>query len=377
MDGALRNHGVHVYAGKLLAYFREMAADAGVEIAPYVSSTMENEANALPAGAGFQPRQTGLLKFSRLWRFGGACALTALQRADLVFSPHCTSVYPLHLAPVVSAIHDITPVVVPWKSKRITQTLRFCLWSAAKFSRAIVVGSENTKADMMRLYGVPESKLSVIYYGYDREFFNTNPADQDRLQGLRSRFTLDRPYIFHYGAIKPNKNLVRLIEAYRLIRSRNKNLEFDVVLAGIANKDDAEDVIAAAQTHTSSKFAGKVVLAGALSAPDLTTMLKGATLVVIPSLYEGFCLPMVESMESAIPTIASSSSCLPEVSGGVLRYFDPHSVEEMAFRIEEAMESEDLRKELAAKGRERAGVFCWERCARETLAVLSRTAARN
>ena len=68
---------------------------------------------------------------------------------------------------------------------------------------------------------------------------------------------------------------------------------------------------------------GKVILTGALGDRDLSLLVRGASLEVIPSLYEGFCLPMVEAMACGVPTIASSSSCLPEISGGVLRYFDP------------------------------------------------------
>jgi len=93
---------------------------------------------------------------------------------------------------------------------------------------------------------------------------------------------------------------------------------------------------------------------------------------VIPSLYEGFCLPMVEAMACGIPTITANGSCLPEVSGGVLRYFDPYSVEEMAACMQEALLSQDLRAELSARGKAHVQKFSWELCAEETLAVVAR-----
>ena len=105
-------------------------------------------------------------------------------------------------------------------------------------------------------------------------------------------------------------------------------------------------------------------------------MLRGATLTVIPSLYEGFCLPMVESMACGVPTIASNNSCLPEVSDGVLRYFDPLQIEEMVACMQRALEDDALRAELSRRGKERAASFDWERCAEATLAVLARH-ARN
>jgi glycosyltransferase involved in cell wall biosynthesis len=108
---------------------------------------------------------------------------------------------------------------------------------------------------------------------------------------------------------------------------------------------------------------------GQLPDEDLALLVKNATLAVIPSLYEGFCLPMVEAMACGLPTIASNSSCLPEISGGVLEYFDPLSVEAMAHVIQRVLEEPDLRSRLRARGLGRASEFSWERCARQTFDV--------
>jgi glycosyltransferase involved in cell wall biosynthesis len=98
---------------------------------------------------------------------------------------------------------------------------------------------------------------------------------------------------------------------------------------------------------------------------------------VIPSLYEGFCLPMVEAMACGIPTVTANSSCLPEISGGVLRYFNPTSVADMATCMEAVFLSRDLQAELAQRGRERAQNFSWDLCAQETLTVLEQVASRH
>jgi glycosyltransferase involved in cell wall biosynthesis len=111
-----------------------------------------------------------------------------------------------------------------------------------------------------------------------------------------------------------------------------------------------------------------------VSDSDLSLLLRGAELEVIPSLYEGFCLPMVEAMACGVPTIAANSSCLPEISGGVLRYFDPFSVEEMAACIQTVMDSRDLRAELGLRGKQCAQQFSWQLCAEQTLDVVERVA---
>ena len=118
-------------------------------------------------------------------------------------------------------------------------------------------------------------------------------------------------------------------------------------------------------------------MTGALNDLDLSLLVRGASLEVIPSLYEGFCLPMVEAMACGVPTIAANTSCLPEISGGVLRYFDPIPVADIAACMEAVLLSRDLQAELTGRGQERARKFSWDLCAQETLAVLEQVVRRR
>jgi len=98
---------------------------------------------------------------------------------------------------------------------------------------------------------------------------------------------------------------------------------------------------------------------------------------VIPSLYEGFCLPMVEAMACGTPTVVSNTSCLPEISGNALAYFDPCSVEDMAGQMQSVLLDRQRSVQLRKQGPERAQEFSWERCAEETLAVLRGAAGQR
>ena len=213
---------------------------------------------------------------------------------------------------------------------------------------------------------MPEEKVVVIHDGCDQSLFNSGPPDMTALAALRARLGIEKPYLLHHGTIQPRKNLKRLIEAFRLMLAKNPDLDFDLVLAGRLGWASDDIVSAAAKTIGR----GRVIIAGILPDSDLSLLIKGATLAVVPSLYEGFSLPMVEAMACGVPTIASSTSCLPEISGKALVYFDPLSVEDMAASMEAVLRDSELRRRLSEKGIDRAREFTWESCARQTLDVL-------
>jgi glycosyltransferase involved in cell wall biosynthesis len=366
-----RNTGIYVYAKNLLSYFREMGARDSVQVRPLISPAVPNDAREFEANDGFQPYHASLLRIGRIWRYGGACISALNSKANMLFCPSGTTLPLGGLVPVVATIHDVTPVVFPSFPERLARGLRFAFANTAKFSRAIITDSEYSKCDLMKVYGLPDSRVHVIYLGCNASLFNSDPPPAELRSALRARFGLHRPYIFHHGTIQPRKNLQRLIEAYRLALSRNRNLDFDLVLSGDVGWQ-YEETLAAAKRDTGNS---RVLLTGPLGDVELSVLLKGASLAVVPSLYEGFCLPLLEAMACGTPTICSNSSCLPEISGGVLKYFDPLSLEEMAASIEMVLDDSSVREILSAKGKERASYFSWRRCAEETMTVFKTVAA--
>jgi glycosyltransferase involved in cell wall biosynthesis len=366
-----RHQGTYVYARNLVKEFKRLAAeDPQLEFRLFASQNghdeHSNDANTIEPGNRFELAQTGLLARDRRWRLYGASLEAARVHADVIFSP-TAAILPVGAVPLICTIHDASSAFMPSHSRGVTLLLRALLWWSARFSRGIITDSESSKRDLMELYGLPESKVSAVYLGYDKQIFNESAVPVAEHKALLQRLGITGPYILHHGTIQPRKNLGRLIEAYRLLLSRNRGLDMELVLAG--NRGWQSDAIMALAAGPGE---GHIQFPGVLTDPDLAGLIKGASLVVVPSLYEGFCLPMVESMACGTPTIAARASCLPEVSGGVLRYFDPHSVEEMADCMQRALEDTGLREELARHGKERAAGFDWERCARETIQVLKR-----
>jgi glycosyltransferase involved in cell wall biosynthesis len=360
-----RHHGTNVYARNLLKHLLKAAAGAKVEFCMLGSAEAPGEGVSLEKLVFVD---SALKRHGRIWRLGGANFAARKISADLIFSPSCNAI-PFAQPPMVCTIHDVTPFTMPSHSRRMVLTQRIFLRCAARRSAAIITVSDRSRRDIVETCGVAEDKIAVIYNGYDREVFNTVPADPEEQNALRRRLGIWRPYLFHHGVIQPRKNLKRLIQAHHLLLSSRHDLELDLVLAGPLGWRYSEVLQALAENKSDR---GHVILVGALKDQELALLLKGATMAVMPSLYEGFCLPMIEAMACGVPTIASSNSCMPEVSGSKLVYFDPLSVKEMTATIESVLFSEELCRKLVAGGLDRAREFSWERCARETLDVLLR-----
>ena len=371
LGSKFRNMGTYVYAQNLISQFGRLDGQSqGVEFCVFSCPGFANDANLIQPGGGVSLSSTKWLAHERFWKLGGAGRAASALRADLLFVP-TVSTAPVGKVPVVCTIHDVTPIMLPSHSARVTLVQRALLWSLARFAKAIITDSQVSKRDLIETYGLPEHRVSVVYLGYDKTIFNDVPADPELQSNLRRRLGIGESYILHHGVIQPRKNLKRLIEAYRMLLEKNRNLQHDLVLAGSLGWRYAE-VVAAAKSDAGTR--GRVILTGPVPDADLALLLKGATLAVVPSLYEGFCLPMVEAMACGIPTAVANASCLPEISGGVLEYFDPLSVEDMADCMQRVLESGELRKALSRKGRERARAFDWKRCADQTLDILKREA---
>ncbi|HEY4677994.1 MAG TPA: glycosyltransferase family 1 protein [Candidatus Angelobacter sp.] len=361
-----RCQGTYVYTQNLLREFKKVARhDTGLRFSLFASSRNGNDAIHIAPEERFELCSSALLDHDRLWRFGGAGFSASRSHADVMFVPTAATL-PVGHVPAVCTIHDVTPITMPSHSSLVSAMQRVLLKGCARFSHTIITSSECSKRDIVAHLGVPEEKVVVIHDGCDQSLFNANPPDVAALAALRARLGIEKPYLLHHGTIQPRKNLNRLIEAFRLMLANNADLDLDLVLAG--RRGWASDDIVNMAAESSGR--GRVILTGTLDDTELALLIKDASLAIVPSLYEGFSLPMVEAMSCGVPTIASNTSCLPEISGNALAYFDPLSFEAMAACMQKVLRDSDLSRRLRQKGIDRAREFTWERCARQTLDVL-------
>ena len=366
-----RHSGIHEYARNLFKEFRTLSADScSLSFRHFVQRGHTDEGLDLDAISASKAIDTSLLRFRRLWQLGMGSLVASAAGADMVFSPG-PAILPSPMIPVIVTIHDAMPAKLPAGMIPKSAIAKSAAWLAAKWSRKVITDSENSRRDLVEMYRLRPEKVSVVYLGYDRERFNTVAPDPEKKRQLLARNGIRSNYILHHGMVQHRKNITRLIQAYGLVQGRNGFKDLQLVLAGGIGFG-ADEIRAEARRRFAD---GQVVFTGPLPVEELAILVKCAGLSVIPSLYEGFCLPLIEAMACGIPTVASRSSCIPEISGGKLRYFDPLSVEEMAGQIDHALADTRLRSELRQAGLARASEFSWRRCAEETVRVLEQAAA--
>jgi len=369
-----RHTGTGVYLNNLLSGCLKIAraAEGNYEFHGFMAPN-DDWANNGFVSPFLRVHKAQVLAQKRLWLLGGMAIHTARVRPDLVFLPTAHHSLPVRSAAIVTTILDAISKRLPRSHVGNAALLNVMTWLNARLANKIITISEWSKQDLIEIYGLHSKKVEVVYLGYDKGLYNDIPPDIEDSAALLARFGIRSPFVLHHGMVQLRKNLVRLIQAWDRMIESCKDFDAQLVLAGPMGH--GHDEIMSAREASPNRE--QIILTGALPEAELATLIKNASVCVIPSLYEGFCLPVVEAMACGVPTVASNASCIPEVSGGALEYFDPLSVEEMAQTIRCALEDSDLRDRLRDRGLAQAAQFSWERCARETLRVFAKTVAEN
>jgi glycosyltransferase involved in cell wall biosynthesis len=227
----------------------------------------------------------------------------------------------------------------------------------------VIAVSENTKTDVMRLYGLDEEKIRVIYEGVNPRF---HPVNLEARSAVRQKYGLPEGYILSVGTIEPRKNLTTLLQAYWTLRGRGSG--YRLVIAGKKGWLNEEFY----RQLRRLGLEDDVLLLGFVPDEDLPALYSAATLFAFPSLYEGFGLPPLEAMACGTPVVVSDTSSLPEVVGDAGIKIGPRDVRGFARAMEQVLMDEPLQKEMSHSGEQQARGFTWEKAAQETLAVYNR-----
>src|SRR3989339_603182 len=345
--------GVSVYALNILKYFHK-TANQKIMFEVYLKNPPHND---MPSTNKYFEYKVipGAFLWSQIYL---PVYLYFHKNINVYFSP---AHYLPYFCPVPQAvtIHDLAYLYFPedFIKKDLWQLKNWTKFSVNKADKVIAV-SKTTKKDIVKNYVVDENKVLVIYNGFEKTVgVKTSAVKHSDIELARTAEVKLRKYVLLVGTIQPRKNLDVLIDAFS--KFSQTNIDFKLVIVGKKGwlyESPFEKV-------RSMKLEDKVIFTGHISDEELIWYYQNAFCLVLPSLYEGFGIPVLEAMRYSCPTVLSMNSSLPEIGGDASIYFDPKNSDDLLQKLSTLQENNELRKDLISKGKQRIKNFSWEKCA--------------
>lgn len=315
--------------------------------------------------------------FWRIWN--GLCTLIWMQivlpakllwlGADLLHAPSYFAPI-LCPRPLVVTVHDVLFLTQPkhYKDRLFALYSRIFIGGAVRRADMICTVSEYSKKEIESGYGIAGDRIRVTYHGVNPRY---EPQTETRLAAVRAKYRLERPYFLFVGAREPRKNLPRLIRAFSLFREGQQS-DYELILVGPEGSGSAE-----VHALLNDPAAGRGVRTlGFVPDDDMPCIYAASEAFVLPSLGEGFGMPVIEAMACGAPVIVSRATCLPEVAGDAAVLFDPTDPADIAQAMRMILRP-DVRQEMKQKGLRHAQTFTWENTARETEQAYADALQRN
>lgn len=283
----------------------------------------------------------------------GSRLIDAVVRADVFHASNLVGNLPSK-GRLTGTIYDMTATLMPEVHTAGTIRLeRAYAERVLQRADALIAISQSSRDDAVRLLGIDEKRVTVIYPGIDQRYFDATPLQRDK------------PYVLFVGTIEPRKNVDALLDAWMGLPASIREAH-DLLLSGF---------VGWASRHTEQRLRSGlpgVHYLGYLPEPQLPSLMAGATAFVYPSLYEGFGFPPAQALAAGVPVVTSNVSSLPEVVGDAGILVDPHDSESIREALHRLLLSSSLREDLARRGRRRARLFAWENSGRQAVAFFDR-----
>lgn len=264
--------------------------------------------------------------------------------------------------PTLLTVHDLSFVHSPqtFPAQLVAYLNRIVPWSIGRASH-VLADSVATKRDLIDVWQVPAEKIAVLYCGVNPAFQPI--TDEARLTAVRHKYHLDpAPYILSVGTVQPRKNYQMLIHAFRPVADQHPH---HLVIAG--GKGWLYDEMLAEVERQGLN--GRVHFIGFVDDADLPALYSGADLFAMPSLYEGFGLPLLEAMACGVPILSSNVSSLPEVVGETAVQLPPHDPQAWSQALLELLTSPQRRQQMIVDGFRQSRQFTWQQSASQLLEI--------
>ncbi len=279
---------------------------------------------------------------------------------DVVHIPHLYWIPRGLGCPYILTVHDLLEHMYGSRdASSLRRSLHFYLTRRVlrKAARVIAV-SQFTKNEIEKLLAVPDARIEVVYNAIDERFLHGHATEADR-ELIARRYQVNHPFILYAGAIRPHKNVVRIIEAFSSLKSELQKEQQFPDLKLIIIGDDLSSHPRLRRTVVRSGVQNDVRFLGFVPIEVLRIFYDVAKIFVFPSLYEGFGLPPLEAMAHGTPVVASNTSSLPEVVGNAALLVNPENVFEIRRGLQRALLDPVLRERMKQRGYEQAQRFSW------------------
>lgn len=295
-------------------------------------------------------------------------AILSKEKLDLIHTTSHASRIPVsYNGKTIVTIHDLAVYKLNDVFPRFFQTKNKALISLmVNKAEKIIAVSQSIKKDLQELLKCPEEKIKVIYSGFDRRMFENPEIDR---QKVLDKYAIKDKYLLFLGTLEPVKNIVRLFEAFKIFKERNKKdkitHDYKLVMAGKRGWLAKEY----RQIAKDLGLAKDIIFTGYIIGDDLVPLFHNADFFVMPSLYEGFGTTVLEAFATGTPAIVSNVSSIPEIAGDAAKLVNPIDTQNIAEAMIEFSRNEELKNAYREKGLKQLEKFNWEKCARETLNV--------
>lgn len=230
----------------------------------------------------------------------------------------------------------------------------------------IITLSYTSREDIHRLLGIPKEVIAPIYLGVDPCFAPL--CAQYIIEAVKKKFNIKNMYILYVGGVDHRKNILTLLEAFKILRQRLRG-KITFALAGNDINYNVPQRLKILRKIDELGLTQYVTLCGYVTAEELNALYNGAELFCFPSLYEGFGLPIIEAMACGVPVVTSKIPSLEEIAGRAAYLVNPQSAEDIAEGMFQVISNPDIRDSLIKKGFENVKRFSWAKTARETLKI--------
>lgn len=285
------------------------------------------------------------------------CRHLSRFRPDVFHSTYYTTVRSSQIPKVVTVydtIYELFPRSFPPNVDHLFARKKEVITSAD----TIIAISQNTKNDLVSIYDLPEDKIEVICPGVDRERFKPEP-NQESTENFRERYSLSKPYFLYVGRRMGYKNFQTLLDAFA-----TSHLKDNYLLVAIGGEEELS--VKESETIESHRLSPSLRFLRRIPTDELILAYRSACTLIVPSLYEGFGLSILEAMACGCPVLASNTSSLPEAVGDAGIMFDPESIDDLKGALEQVTDPV-LRQRLRARGLGRVPLFSWEGAATKVL----------